>query len=120
MLKCSCCSNPQVKTGSHVFVNSPMARHVWPVFEDLCNVHCVGSLLQHKINAWWLQKIRSPSNKARYILSLIPTSICWELWLNRNSEKFEHKSSLADQIVTKVKDNVMAILTSHLVVQKRC
>ena len=78
----------------------------------------MGSLLQNEVNAWWIQRIRSPCYKA--ILSLIPTSICWELWLNRNSGRFENIARVADQIVASIKDNVRAILSGHQLLQKRC
>lgn len=44
--KCGCCINSQVETIHHVFVNCPTARQVWATFEDICDITCVGFLLQ--------------------------------------------------------------------------
>lgn len=85
--KCNCCQSPQVESVNHVFVSSDVARKVWAEMEGRMGIHKDESLLQLKLSAWWMSKVRSPCHKT--ILSLIPCCVCWELWLNRNKSRYQ-------------------------------
>lgn len=104
--KCGCCVNPQLEIIIRVFVNSDVAEQVWNYFKDIFKIHSMGNLLSHKINIWWLQKVRSPCYKA--ILSLIPNAICWGI--NRNNGKYEKWNRGTDQIIFNIKHNVRRYL----------
>lgn len=109
--RCSCCSNPQCKSINHVFIKHEVAKRVWADFEGRMGIGGNASLLQLKLSAWWMAKVRSTCHKA--IFSLIPTCICWELWLNWNRSKFDNKRLMPSQLIANVESNLTAILLNH-------
>lgn len=50
---------------------------------------------------------------------LIPTGICWELWLNRCRKRFDNKRQLAAQIMKRVKGDIGTILSNNSLLLKR-
>lgn len=57
----------------HVFVSNEIAKTVWIHFELIVDVYSTASVLQLKINDWWLYKAMSPYFKE--VLSFVPTCI---------------------------------------------
>lgn len=74
--KCSCCERPRYESIQHVFCYSKYAHRIWNFFDSWMGSKSGGTLLQQKLNAWWIAKVNSPCHKA--VLSLIPNCICWE------------------------------------------
>ena len=101
---------------NHVFVSSDVARKVWAEMEGRMGIHKDESLLQLKLSAWWMPKVKSPCHKA--ILSLTPCCVCWELWLNRNKARYDNKRQLVSHLISNIEINIKAVLSKHTLLMK--
>lgn len=102
--KCACCFKPKTESVDHVFVASDIAKEVWIEMEHRMQIHSVSTCLQLELNDWWLAPSRSPCHRA--MLSLIPTCICWELWVQRNKGRFENQRQSATHVVSNIAANM--------------
>lgn len=114
--KCSCYDKSQEKTVSHVFLTSDTADIIWEHFESILHIQCSANTVKGRVNTWWLSRIYSLCYKA--ILYLILNSTCWELWLNRNNERFNNSHKQASQIIDGVKRAIRSILSGNQLLQK--
>ena len=101
----------------HVFVNSVVAMAMWADLEQKMKVYSRDTSLQLKLNRWWLSQSKSPCHKA--LLSLIPTCVCWELWISRNKARFDNKTQHVDHIISSVVANIRSIVGRSRIFLKR-
>lgn len=114
--KCNCCDPAHCESINHIFVTGNLAQQLWSYFENKLHISGGGSMLHHKLSGWWIAKVNSPSHKA--VLSLIPNSICWELWCSRNKGRFEGKSTQVAHVIRHIEDQIKTILVKSKLLQK--
>lgn len=115
--KCICCSNPSVESLNHVFVGSDFAQKVWKHFEFKMGIISRASLLCQKINEWWIARIHSPCHK--FVLSLIPLGVCWELWCLRNFGRFDGRSMDVKGTIKSLEAKITICLNGWNLLSKR-
>ena len=80
-------------------------------------IHSAESSQKLKLNRWWLASGASPCHKI--LLSLIPTCVCWELWVNRNKARFENKKQTAALMIANITVAIQGIMNQKSLVVKR-
>nr|XP_027099065.1 uncharacterized protein LOC113718354 [Coffea arabica] len=93
--KCFCCYSASEESIEHLFSNGHIASTVWNYFGAACGLAFPGSSLRPRIVGWWLSSQHSEIR--RYIGSILPSVVCWNIWKSRNKAMFEnvHMSSPA-------------------------
>lgn len=80
----------------HLFLHCPLACYLWNNFANLFKVPwvfdrtCAGSL-----ESWFISRL-TPRLKLAW--NTVPTVILWSIWKERNSRKFEGKSTNLDDL----------------------
>ncbi|XP_019266683.1 PREDICTED: uncharacterized protein LOC109244105 [Nicotiana attenuata] len=85
--KCCCCNNHDEETISHLFSSSQIATQIWSYFCNAYGIRFIKDQIRQTLMNWWLAKERSLVHSM--VLQCLPSLICWEIWKNRCSARFE-------------------------------
>ncbi|XP_047979233.1 uncharacterized protein LOC125221150 [Salvia hispanica] len=101
--KCHCCSEPDMETRLHLFVNSEAATGVWnhfaKWFPQAPNFDRGGCNLEDRLR-WWQRHKRC--NNKHHLCILIPCLIYWFLWTERNGCVHLEKSFKVENICRRI------------------
>ncbi|KAL2526562.1 RNase H domain-containing protein [Abeliophyllum distichum] len=98
--KCQCCS--ATETIQHLFIDSPIAVHVWEHFYDIFHITLRPlESFQYRFQAW---RFSGQFVRQGHIRTIVPILILWYIWTARNYMKYrditmEPKGSYVEFIV---------------------
>lgn len=97
----NCCSTNHFEESSdHLFSYGQIASLVWAFFCNSCGIKVVQSQVIHRVMRWWLTKHKNEVHKT--FLQCMPTIICWQIWKNRCSARFDGKKMSHGVIIHQV------------------
>ena len=102
--KCFCCSAPQSESLDHIFGEGDVAQFLWTFFGNGAGVTYRGSGARSRLAGWWCQP--KCSSRLASLHVLVPSIICWHIWLARNLAVFEGKclrrEAMCDRILADI------------------
>ena len=92
---------------SHIFVSGEIASGVWYFFQKRIGISndspCIRS---HCFSSWIL---RARNKFARWVFTLVPLLIFWNLWKNRNAARFGSRSLMVKQVCDSTSEKICLI-----------
>ncbi|OIT27277.1 putative ribonuclease h protein, partial [Nicotiana attenuata] len=87
---CNCYPNKYYEEfTNHLLSESHIANLVWSFFCNSCGIRLFQDQVRHRIMRWWLTKSKNEVQKT--VLQCLPSIICWQIWKNRCSARFDEK-----------------------------
>lgn len=110
--KCLCCNKGNEETVPHLFLHSQISYSVWSYFADILQINYSrsDSLLCLMMRFWQA----NCSGLHKWILSIIPMIIIWEIWLERNNRLFSGQKTSPSVIIRKVTNWISQIFHARL------
>ncbi|XP_027166413.1 uncharacterized protein LOC113766418 [Coffea eugenioides] len=109
--KCFCCVDATGETLEHVFSTGQLALEVWNYFQSICRIASDSSSIRSHLFAWWMSL--APSGEQRFICSVTPIFICWNIWKARCRVVFDGARVRAKEICGAVFQDVKAAFEIH-------
>ena len=104
--KCFCCVPATGEELEHVFSTGHLASQVWSYFQNMCGVVVQGSEVHARLITWWLSP--ALSRQQRFVLDVLPSLICWNIWKARNRAVFDGIQPQGQGICNMVAQDVKA------------
>lgn len=101
--RCSYCSNSDVESFLHVFLESETAIPIWHHFHARYGHPIIDNSMRQRCMGWWL------SSKA-VTYALTPSLILWNLWKNRNAAVFDGSPKSSSSIIAIINNELHNIL----------
>ncbi|KAI0497188.1 hypothetical protein KFK09_020410 [Dendrobium nobile] len=97
----------------HVFISGPIVVKVWYFFEAVFNFNFFrpGIEVSNLLEGWFV-------NIKGHVRNVIPSLICWFLWLERNDALFNGITMNYQRIIQKIMDKVKALFSINLLALK--
>ena len=98
--KCWYCQDPREEGLNHVFCSGERARLVWHYFEIEAREMREVNTVRHMVWFWWLR--RGDNIYLKFLNSVLPSVICWELWRTKNRKVFEGRRMRVRETVSRI------------------
>ena len=109
--KCFCCVDATGETLEHIFSTGQLALEVWNYFQSICGIASDSSSIRSHLFAWWLSL--APSGEQRFVCSVTPIFICWNIWKARCRVVFDGARVRAKEICGAVFQDVKEAFEIH-------
>lgn len=88
---CNCCFTDHYEESTdHLLSDSHITNLVWSFFCNSCGIRSVQGQVRHRGMRWWLTKPKNEVHKT--FLQCLPSIICWQIWKNICSARFDKKN----------------------------
>ena len=98
--RCWCYQDPREEDLNHVFCSGEGARLVWRHFEINASEMREVNTVRHMVWFWWLR--RGDNIYLKFLNSVLPSMICWELWRIKNMRVFEGRRMRVRETVSRI------------------